>query len=395
MKQVLIVIGGLGIGGGERSLINLLNLFDYQQYSVDLLVFNQEYEFMDQIPHEVNIIERDETLKYMYNSLSTIYDLNFKTIRLAIIRLLGTGISRLINRNINQAKQYRWLHYYKKNIKQLSGKYKTVFAFMNDDSMYYVADKIHADHKIAWIHNDYYAMGYDSNMDRKYLSLFDKVVTISDECLQILVKVFPEYKNKFMVIPNLTSSQTIIRRGEEFFPEEYKGGDNRKILLSIGRLSYQKGYDLAIKAAAKMKKDGIKFIWFILGDGELRTELEHSVKNYGIESEFKMIGIRTNPYPYLKHCNIFIQPSRFEGKSVALDEAKIFGKPIVATKYPTVYDQLNEQCGILTDMTESALAEGIESLINNEKLQMELSNWLRENVLDNKNEIQQYYDLIK
>ena len=268
MKKILIVIGCLGIGGGERSLVNLLNLFDYKKYSIDLLIFNKRKGFQNEIPSQVNIINAPFSLEILYNSISNIQELNLKSLYLTLLRLMATGISRLKTKNMNQAKQYRWKNFYKKRLECFPEKYETVFAYMNDDSMYYVADKVQANHKIAWVHTDYRAMGYDPEIDRNYFEKFEKVVTISDECLNILKFIFPEYKEKFLVIPNLTSKQVVLKRATEFFPEEYKSINEEKILLSIGRLSVEKGIDLAILAAEKMKQRGIKFIWFVLGDGE-------------------------------------------------------------------------------------------------------------------------------
>lgn len=394
MKKILIVISCLGVGGGERSLINLLNEFDYMKYKVDLLTLNDSGLLSSQIPNKVNILTRDTKLNYLYNDFC-IKDIFKKwALKTALFRVKATLISRKREKNINRCKQYRWEHFYKNYLDNCNDKYDAVFAYMNDDAMYYVADKVISNNKIAWIHNDYYAMGYNAEMDRQYFPLFRKIVTISNECLRILQEIFPEFASKCIMIPNLTSEKLVKKKATEFYPEEFISVNGLK-LLSIGRLSKQKGYDLAIEAAKVLKNKGIDFRWFVLGEGELRRKLQTQIAKTGLEEYFILCGIKNNPYPYLSHCDIFVQTSRFEGKSVALDEAKIFCKPIVATKYSTVYDQLDDKTGILVEMNGKAIAAGIYELITNcDKKQLIVRNVRKDNH-DNINMISQYYALIE
>lgn len=393
MKKVLIVISCLGIGGGERSLINLLNEFDYENYDVDLITLNDSGVLGKQLPNKINILTKETKLKYLYNQLNIKDIFKKDALKTALIRLTATLISRKKEKNINRSKQYRWEHFYQKYLDDCKDKYDAVFAYMNDDAMYYVADKVNSDNKIAWIHNDYYAMGYDSEMDRRYFPAFRKIVTISNECLRILQEIFPEFASKCIMIPNLTSEKVIKEKAKEFYPEEFCSINALK-LLSIGRLSEQKGYDFAVEAAKVLKNKGVNFQWFILGEGELRQQLEKQIEQAGVKKEVILCGIRENPYPYLAHCDIFVQTSRFEGKSVALDEAKIFCKPIVATKYDTVYDQLNDETGILVDMNGEAIANGIYSLIRNSDRRERIVCTAKKNNHDNTFMINQYYALI-
>lgn len=394
MKKLLIVISCLGVGGGERSLVNLLNEFDFMKYEIDLLTLNDSGLLGKQIPKKVNVIIKDTKLNYLYNNFCIKDVFKKNVLKTVLFRIIATFISRKKEKNINRSKQYRWEHFYKHYLDNCQGKYDAVFAYMNDDAMYYVADKVNSNNKIAWIHNDYYAMGYDAEMDRQYFSIFSKIVTISNECLHILQEIFPEFASKCVMIPNLTSEKVVKKRATEFYPEEFISINTFK-LLSIGRLSEQKGYDLAIAAAKILKNKGIDFRWFVLGDGELRGKLEMQITKAGVTDRFILCGIRQNPYPYLAYCDIFVQTSRFEGKSVALDEAKIFCKPIVATKYSTVYDQLDDKTGVLVDMNEEAIANGIYDLMTSHKRREVLTDNARKENHDNMNMISQYYALIE
>lgn len=108
------------------------------------------------------------------------------------------------------------------------------------------------------------------------------------------------------------------------------------MLLSIGRLSRQKGFDYAIDAAALLKKAGYRFKWYVLGIGGLQEELETRIQEKGVDDCFKLLGNRENPYPYIKNCTIVVQSSRFEGKSVVLDEAKILAKPLLSMDFVSI-----------------------------------------------------------
>lgn len=394
MKKVLIVISCLGVGGGERSLVNLLNEFDFMKYEVDLITLNDSGLLGKQIPKKVNILKKDTKLNYLYNDccIKDIFKKN--VLKTVLFRIIATLISRRKEKNINRSKQYRWKYFYKHYLDDCKGNYDVVFAYMNDDAMYYVADKVNSGNKIAWIHNDYYAMGYDAEMDRQYFPFFRKIVTISNECLRILQEVFPEFASKCVMIPNLTSEKLVKKKATEFYPQEFVSVHTLK-LLSIGRLSKQKGYDFAIEAAKVLKYRSLDFRWFVLGEGELRGQLETQIEKAGLKEYFILCGIKDNPYPYLANCDIFVQTSRFEGKSVALDEAKIFCKPIVATKYSTVYDQLNDETGVVVDMNREAIADGIYNLaINYDRRQLMVCNAQKESH-DNINMISQYYALIE
>ena len=88
-------------------------------------------------------------------------------------------------------------------------------------------------------------------------------------------------------------------------------------------------FDIAIKAAAILVKKGYTIKWYVLGEGEERNTLEQSIKEHNLIANFILLGIKENPYPYINNATIYVQPSRFEGKSLAIDEAKILHKPIL------------------------------------------------------------------
>ena len=385
MKKVLIVMLSLYNGGAEKSLVNMLNELPSNIYEVDLLLFKQTGMFLRQVPSWINIIETPNNLKKLYSPLKNSGEMFFT-------KLFGTAMSRIAEKQNNMRAGYRWKKFYSKKIDDLPQKYDVAIAYATGEAMFYVGDKVKADRKIAWIHNDFRSAKHPKKYDYEYFKYME-LVTISDECARIVEEEFSDLQKHVHSIANITSSSVIRNRAEEFIPEELMG--NTINILSIGRLNKQKGFDIAIKAAAIMRKKGLDFCWTVIGDGINHEQLQKDITDNNLENYFKLIGSRENPYPYIKHCDIFAQTSRYEGKSVVLDEAKILGAAILVTDYPTVHDQItNDNEGIIVDINANSIADGLEKMIKNPELRERLSSYLLSREYGNQSEIRKYIDLI-
>lgn len=388
-KNILFVMSSLRNGGAERSLVNLLKLFDYDRYSVDLILFQPEGMFLSQLPSQVKVIDSCVELHTLFESQKARL-FNWKHPYLSILHIVSTIVSRKRTPSSSEARQYRWVHYYKKNIPALSCHYDVALAYIQGEQTYYLVDKVNADKKIAWVHTDYSKIEQNSQIDRMYFSQIDKIVSVSDLCVDILKKEFTELQDKFVMLPNLTSSQIIRDLAQGAMPKEY---DEKALrIVSVGRLVYLKGFDLALEAAAILKKRGIGFKWYILGIGKLQEQLERQRNELGLNDCFYFLGAKENPYLYMKNADIVVQSSRFEGKSVVLDEAKILGCPIVVTNYPTVHDQITSDEGVITEMTPEGIANGVEGMLGQKA---KFSEFLLSNDYDNHHEIQEYYNIIE
>lgn len=387
MNNILIVMATLYNGGAEKSLVNFLNELGPNKYNVDLLLFEKRGIFLDQVPEYVKLLETPKRIEQLYNK-------NMKKSGIMLpIKLIGSFISKTRTATISELRGYRWNHFYKRFIPKLSKHYDVAFAYISNDVMRYVVDKVNADRKIVTVHNDYHTANYSHAYDELYFDKMDYIASISDTCVNILKEEFPAFKEKIVCLPNITSSAVINRRANEFIPKEYDV--NVTNILSVGRLNEQKGFDMAIDAAAIMKEKDIKFKWFIIGNGELQAKLEAQIKEKNVEDCFVLLGIRENPYPYVKNCDLFIQPSRFEGKSVVLDEAKILKKPIIATNYPTVKDQLVDgKEGKIVPMTSEGIADGIMSIIRNEYDIENCVAYLNQHEYGNQDDISLYHNLL-
>ena len=393
MKNILFVMPSLGSGGAEKSLVNLLNLIDYEKYAVDLLLFKREGLFLSQIPKEVRLLQPTDSLQYAYKIDRGMFS-SVSGVKAGILRGISTFICKCLYKE--NARQQRWIKFYKRYLPNLEDEYDIAIGFLEGDASYYVIDKVNAKKKILWIHNDFNEIKKyeDAKIYEKYFQKADSVVSISDKCVQILKQNYPALVNKFYCLPNLTSGSLLKKMSEEFEVSEFE--KNQFNVLSIGRLTRQKGYDFAIDAVKILKEKYSDIHWWIIGAGELEEQLKKQVKDNELEEYITFLGLRANPYPYIRSCDLLVQPSRWEGKSVVLDEAKILAKPILATNYSTIKDQLKDKKeGLITDISPNAIAEGIIELRENPQLYNSIQCYLDKHEYGNEKEILQYYELLE
>ncbi|MBI5987097.1 glycosyltransferase [Clostridium perfringens] len=393
-KKLLFVINNLNCGGAEKALISLLETIDYSRFDIDLLLFKQEGIFMSKIPEEVNLLSEPECYKYFDMSIKiALLELIKKgRIDIAIARLLfGYVFKTEKSKVIGEQKVWKYLSAV---FSRLDTEYDVAIGYLEKNPIYFCVDKVKAKKKIGWIHNDYEKLGMDKNIDNKYFNNLDYIFTVSEECLNILKNIFPQYNDKFKLMHNIVSAKTIRKLSLEEISDVKFSGENINI-VSVGRLNYQKGFEMAIEACSILKEKGYKIKWNIVGEGEERSNLERLIKKFNIEDEFKLLGIRENPYSYIAQSDIYVQSSRFEGKSIAIDEAKILNKPIVLTSFSTAKDQIeNNSNGVICDMDSSSLANYIEKLIKNDKLKNKLIRNLSKENWGNENEIKNLYGVI-
>lgn len=387
MKKLLFVMTSLYNGGAERSLVNLLAELPKEKYEIDLLLFEKSGIFLAQVPRNVVIQHIPKSLRRMYGSAQDagIY-LPWK--------LIGNAVSVVLTRSKLERRAFRWKYFYSAVIGKLDKHYDVALAYISGEVFYFVDEKVDADRKIVWIHNDYRSAGHPKKYDYQHLKNMSAIVSISDECVDIMKTEFPEFRDKIFMLENITSSSIVQKRASEFYPEEYH--ESQINILSIGRLTEQKGFDLAIAAAAILKSRGLRFKWFVIGNGDLKDTMMKQIKDEQLTENFVLLGIRENPYPYIKNCTVFVQTSRFEGKSVVLDEAKILGKPIVVTAYPTVRDQIVDgDEGLIAEMSPESIASSIQEMLEKQVLREHISGFLSVHEYGNQDEVKKYIQVIE
>lgn len=390
------MIPSLTSGGGERSLVSLLSKIDYDLYNVDLFLLTHDGLFMDLLPSEVNLIPLSE--EYKLFTLPIVHSMRKLLIQgkpsLAYNRIMFSMKNRYSD-NLSKREQYNW-KFISKSLDRLPKKYDVAVGFLEKTSIYFCVEKVDADKKMGWVHTDYDKLGMDTNIDNEYFSQLDHIITVSEECANILIRSFPEQKEKIAVIYNIVSPTMIKKMANETNHDLYLKKEDEVIILSIGRLHNHKGFEMAVEACKKVIDRGYKIKWNIIGDGEERDKLTQLIKANELQNTFILLGLKTNPYPYIKQADIYAQTSRVEGKSIAIDEAKILNKPILVTNFSTASDQINDNVdGLIVEMDSDAIANGIEKLIVEKSLREMFIKNLAGLQLGTEQEIDKLYDLIK
>ncbi|HDR8169505.1 TPA: glycosyltransferase [Bacillus thuringiensis] len=389
-KNLLFVINNLNCGGAEKALISLLETIDYSMYNVDLFLFKHEGLFFRKIPQQVNLLEEPYEYRYFDMPIKTaIIDCIKKgRIDIALARLYAGYIFKS-EQNRVRCEQMIW-KYISKSLRGIDKSYDVAIGYLEKNPVYFCVDKVKAKKKIGFIHNDYDGLGMDPKIDSRYFAKLDNIVTVSRECANVLKERFPMYKTKIKIMYNIVSSNMINKMSLEKIDMKDKGIK----IVSVGRLNYQKGFEMAIAACKELEGDGYKITWYVVGEGEERVNLEKMIEENDLKGKFILLGIKENPYPYIREANIYVQPSRFEGKSIAIDEAKILHKPIVITNFSTAKDQIkNKENGIIVEMDPHAISEGIKKLIDNEELRNKLISNLSKENLGTESEIEKLYTL--
>lgn len=390
-KKILFVMPSMCAGGAEKSLVSLLNTIDYSKYEVDLKLFAPEGLFLGLVPDQVNILDTPLVEKTFNGNIFKALTSFVRTRRFKLLwdRIIYSVILKLPF-SIYQTEQYSW-KYRRESYVGLEKMYDSAIGFLEKSSIYYVIDRVKSKKKTGFIHIDYTSLKPDTKFDKTYFSKLDTIATVSDECKDILTNCYPELSDNIAYIKNIVSSKLIHTQAEQMVDDIDEGFT----ILSIGRLCTQKNFKDAVSAMKLLKDRGYNLKWYIIGQGALKDELEEQIKELGIEDNFILLGLRSNPYPYIKRADIIAQTSLMEGKSIVLDEAKILNKPILATNYSSVADQVDDgRTGIIVDINPKSIADGIIRLYEDSKLRESFVENLSKSEWGTEKEIEKIYELV-
>lgn len=384
-KQILFIHSILDSGGVSKSLLSILTVIDKEKYNVSLLLLSTKGVFSNNIPKDISLIT-DRRITSLTAGLSGLKDLfihgNFLLFFGSILRMFislfnkgqaGLLLSKLFPR-VSQKK------------------YDLAVDYCGQHLLYYMCEKVNAEKKISFFHSDYRCWNYYESIDRKYYARVDGIFTISEVCVSALKEVFPEYASKIQLMENIVSPATL----ENLSLEPIKESKQKKYLLvSIGHVCKAKGSVLAIHTAAELKIRGIVFEWWFIGNKSTDANYTKLVAENNLNENIFFLGFKSNPYPYIRYADIVVHLSQFEGKSIALDEAKILCKPIVVTNFSTVKDQfINGINGSICQMNVQSAADAIEALLKNKTLQDRYKLYLKEHIVDNSSEIKKIYSFL-
>ena len=347
-KRLLFIIDSLNCGGAEKSLISLLPLLDYSRLDVDLLIFNRGGVFEKYLPPQVHVIWH-----YLY----------------------GSGLINRINRFIHQVVFSCRIRYGKKRhgaethwramhgvVDRLKGEYDAAIAYQQGLPTFFLATKVDASKKIAWINADVFEAGYDMNYCKQFYDKMDNVVAVSEKLSEKLGRKAPWLKDKLYCIYDIINPDIVHRLAQEPVNDmPVEKGDMS--IVTVGRLTRPKNHLLAVDTAKILKDRAVAFKWFFVGEGEMRPTIEERIEEMGLGQIVFLLGLKENPYPYMAKADIYVQTSTFEGFGMTISEAKILSRPVVSTNFDIVHDQVKDrQNGMIAEMTPESVADCIIEL---------------------------------
>lgn len=394
MKKILFMVSSMNIGGVEKSLLSLLSVIPKEKYDITVLVLEKKGGFLDYIPDWVKVEEAtwykkvktiimqppQQTLKDYYNNK------RYTKIPSFLCTYFG---SKLFNN--------RYLYYKQvfRDIPNNPNNYDLAIAYQGPTDIidYYIANKVKAINKISWVHFDVSKHLINEKLYNKLYKNLDKVFVVSKEAKKRLIEKIPSISSKADVFLNIVPDNLIKKMSKEaiVFDDDYKGIK----IVTVGRLSLEKGQDLAIKTLLKLRKNGYNVRWYCIGDGDYREEYEKLIEEYCLKDDFILLGAKSNPYPYIAKADIYVQPSRHEGYCLTLAEAKCLAKPIVTTNFIGAYEQIEEgNTGFIVRCDEEELYKKIKYLIDNKYELDKLQENLLNNIWDTQEDMQKLSNYI-
>lgn len=397
MKKILIFSQAMEIGGAEKALLGLLENIDTTKYEVDLFLMRHSGELMKYIPSNINLLP--EISQYADLAVPIGNVLKKGHFKIAYGRYKGkkAAVKRVSELGLGDndvAIEYSH-KYTAKYMPKISDKgYDLAISFLTPH--YFVTQKVNAKKKVAWIHTDYSRVEMDRESQLVMYSNYDKIASISDKAAEKFVRIFPSLKDKVITIQNILPEKYINKITDEFTAENEISNDGSIKLLSIGRFCTAKNFDNIPEICKLIRNQGVNIKWYIIGYGGDEQLIKDKIAEFNMQDYVIVLGKKENPYPYIKASDIYIQPSRYEGKCVAVCEAQILNKPVIITNYATASSQLTDGFdGIVVPMDNQGCAEGIARVIRDKDLQNNLIENTKKTDYTNKNEIEKIYKLIE
>lgn len=377
MKRLLIIGQSLGGGGTEIAMVDLINSLDARNYDITLLLIYKNNDFFNQIKRKINIKYLNYSNKFWY--------------RLVSMNNLNGKIVKKVNANYLFGIYNNALKHVQSPV--FDKKYDLAIDFYGYGSFTtaLLAQKINAKNKISFIHDE--KMPWIKNVQR-YFNNIDEFFCVSNAIQKKFERNYEKQKSKTEVFYNVRDLKRVIQKSDLFYPKEFKNNASFKI-TTVGRLTEQKGYDIAIKTAKILKNRGLDFKWYFLGDGRDKNKLRRMIKKFNLEENVYLLGYRDNPYPYIKNSDLYIQPSRHEGYGLALLEARALKKIVIASDLPAFREQINnKKNGLISKLNPNDLSKCIIKVLKDNELKEEINKDLKKEKLNFNTQIKKIEDLI-
>lgn len=349
-KKLLFIIDSLDCGGAEKSLVSLLPLIDFSKYNVDLLILDVQRDkhkgvFEKYIPAEVNVLDYHLFGKTV-----------FEKIRKFFLHARLSPQLRLNHRRHGSEIYWRSAHFDHKYLKK---HYDVGIAYQQGIPTFFLATKVDATKKIAWINADLYNEGFDMDYCHRFYDKMDHVVVVSPRLQGIMGQGSPWLKNKLTCIYDVVNQELIRQMAQEVIDDKPQC-DGGVIIVTAGRLALPKNYLLAVETARVLRDRDFDFKWYFVGDGPTRKSIENKIEDYCLKDKVILLGFKDNPYPYISMADVYVQTSSHEGFCLTIAEAKTLYRPVVTTDFDVVFDQITDRHnGLIAKMTPESLADSI------------------------------------
>jgi len=394
-RRIIIVSHALELGGAEKSLLGFLEALDPLKVDVDLFLFRHEGEMISMIPEYVNLLPEEPLYTVLARPMKEILKEGhlFFTLMRAYGKFAADRYVRL-NKHSDSGVPLEYSHKYTIPFMPKIQKdimYDLAISFLTPH--YAVAEKIKSRKKIAWIHTDYSSIQINVESELKMWERYDHIVSISETVGSSFLKVFPQLEHKMISIGNMLPIESIRQQVFQFQVDDMDTTGIR--LLSIGRFCYAKNFDNIPEICSLVHKMGVNITWYIIGYGPDESLIRKKIKEQCMEKYVVILGKKENPYPYINCCDLYVQPSRYEGKCISVLEAQALGKPVAIADYKTAGSQLrNNYDGVILPCDNNGFAEGLVGLLQDYEKLSKISAACRKGDYSNKEEIEKIYRLL-
>lgn len=359
MKKIIIVINNLETGGVQKSLINLINEIN-NTYDITLLSFYKRNEKFEGIPSNVKVHTLNSPFKYLgmsqKDTVGELFVYIFRAFWVLLAKIFGRPfVVKCMCCFSKKIKGYdcaiSYLH---------EGSKKNLYGGCNQ----FVLNNIKAKQKIGWLHCDFKQCGANTPQSKAIYSKFDKIVACSQGCRQAFVECLPEFADKCVAVNNCNDYQKIselaahpVKYDQEFFN-----------IVTVSRLSEEKGIQRAIEAIRRCSEKGHKIKYHIVGSGDMESKLKATVEKSGLLSDVVFYGNQENPYQYMVNADLFLLTSYHEAAPMVFDEAAFLGIPVLATATTSTEEMLvNTGYGVVCGNSTEGIAEKLSELLDDQE----------------------------
>lgn len=363
-RKVFIAIHQLNLGGAQKALISALNAIDYSENEVTLYVRKDRLDLLQQVNRNVSkiIINKDHTRYYRKPYAVLLY---IKSKINDLLKRSNESTDEKLKQYIvkNQIKFER-SHYFTEDTS-----YDVAISYIQGYTAKSVAENIIAKRKVMFYHD---STGSLHELHCDVMKHFERIYCVSKGAQKAVQGFYPQYADKIDCLENCVDAESVRQKANEFVPDYPK---DKLILCSCGRITPVKGYDLAVGAAEIIKKSGLDFKWYFVGDGVDRSKIESLISEKQLDDYIEITGLQDNPYPNIKNCDIYVQPSYEESYGLTIIEAQILGKTIVSTATVGGQSIINDgENGLIAEINAESIAHIINLVYQDKDLQQSIQN---------------------